>query len=97
MKKKINALLIIGAIAFAGFGFVASHKAGTPAIGLNIGNKAPELNFKNPEGKPYSLAKINKGKIRLPGAIYCRVSLKPRRMNNLPIGSKALQRGFFRS
>ena len=65
MKRKINAIIIIGAIAFAGFGFITSHKEGAPNIGLNVGNKAPELNFKNPEGKPYSLAKINKGKIVL--------------------------------
>lgn len=63
--KKINAAILILAIAFVGFGFITSHTGSAPAIGLNIGNKAPELNFKSPEGKSYSLAKVNKGKIVL--------------------------------
>ncbi len=63
--KKINILVLIAAISFAGFGFIAAQKKAAPAIGLNIGNKAPELNFKSPNGKEYSLTKVNKGKIVL--------------------------------
>jgi thiol-disulfide isomerase/thioredoxin len=65
--KKINISLLVLAIAFAAFGFVSSQKekSSAAAIGLNVGNKAPELNFKNPDGKEYSLTKIGKGKIVL--------------------------------
>ncbi len=63
--KKINAALLLLAISFVGFGFIAKYKGSTPAIGLNVGNKAPELNFKSPNGKQYSLAKVNKGKVVL--------------------------------
>ena len=62
--KKINVLIALAAFAMIGFGFVA-NKGEAPSIGLNVGNKAPELNFKNPEGKEISLANVNKGKIVL--------------------------------
>ena len=62
--KKVNVLIALTAFAMIGFGFVA-NKGEAPSIGLNVGNKAPELNFKNPEGKEISLANVNKGKIVL--------------------------------
>ena len=62
--KKVNVLIALAAFAMIGFGFVA-NKGEAPSIGLNVGNKAPELNFKNPEGKEISLANVNKGKIVL--------------------------------
>jgi len=34
-------------------------------VGVNVGNKAPELKFKSPEGKEYALSSVNKGKIVL--------------------------------
>lgn len=63
--KKNNSILLVLALAFIGFGFMVSHKGETATIGLNVGNKAPELNFKSPNDKEYSLAKVNKGKIVL--------------------------------
>ncbi len=63
--KKINLIIVVVAIAFVGVGFIGGQKGAAPTIGLNIGNKAPELKFKSPEGKEYSLEKVNKGKIVL--------------------------------
>lgn len=63
--KKINLFLLLAAVACVAFGFINTQKKESPAIGLNIGNKAPELNFKSPDGKEYSLAKVNKGKVVL--------------------------------
>jgi thiol-disulfide isomerase/thioredoxin len=61
--KKINAIILLLAISFAVFGFSKFNKKAE--IGLNIGNIAPELNYKNPEGKEISLQNIAKGKIVL--------------------------------
>jgi thiol-disulfide isomerase/thioredoxin len=70
--KKINILLVIVALSFVTFGFVKSKNGtepnlqaqGSEVIGTNIGNKAPELKFKNPEDKEISLSSL-KGKIVL--------------------------------
>jgi len=77
--KKINILLIITAITFTVFSFAynnepTSQLAGKYGalsqaddgikIGLNIGNKAPELVFNNPEGKSIALSSL-RGKIVL--------------------------------
>ena len=77
--KRINVLLIITAITFTAFSFIYKSEptrqlAGKYAvlsqaddgikIGLNIGNKAPELLFNNPDGKPIALSSL-KGKIVL--------------------------------
>jgi len=66
MMKNINSLLIVMAFATLAFGFI--YKNDTPqrgnVVGLEIGNKAPELTFNNPEGKPLSLSSY-KGNIVL--------------------------------
>lgn len=67
--KKINGILILVAIAFASVAFISKEKkqtqsAGDTIIGTNIGNKAPEIKFKNPEGKEIALSSL-KGKMVL--------------------------------
>jgi thiol-disulfide isomerase/thioredoxin len=71
--KKINVLLILAAVAVTGFGFIKGgasepitiQEAKTGAIvGVNIGNKAPEIKLKNLEGKEITLSSL-KGKIVL--------------------------------
>lgn len=70
--KKINIVLVVAAISVIGFGFINSnsknnstntHKGGA-VLGLNVGNIAPELKFKNPQGKEIALSSL-KGKIVL--------------------------------
>lgn len=61
--KKFNIILIAAAITFSFLGFVKTEKKAE--IGLNIGNKAPELKYKNPEGKVISLSELNKDRIVL--------------------------------
>jgi thiol-disulfide isomerase/thioredoxin len=61
--KKFNIVLIAAAITFVFLGFVKTEKK--PEVGLNIGNKAPELKYKNPEGKVISLSEVNKGRVVL--------------------------------
>jgi thiol-disulfide isomerase/thioredoxin len=63
--KKNNVLILVVAIAFVAVGFITGPKGAGPAVGLNIGDKAPELKFNSPDGKEYSLQKVNKGKIVL--------------------------------
>ena len=66
--KKLNILLILAATSVLAYGFIANND--TPAIqsgvmeGINVGNKAPDLNFKTPQDKELSLSSI-KGKIIL--------------------------------
>ena len=60
--KKVNILLILASISILGFGFVKFQTGGV--VGTNIGNKAPELKFKNPQDKEISLSSL-KGKIVL--------------------------------
>ena len=59
--KKVNILLVIAAMAIGSFGFI--NKQG-PAIGIEVGNKAPELKFKDPNGKEIALSSY-KGKVVL--------------------------------
>ena len=69
--KKINSLLIVLSLSFVAFGFVRSNlntttqqQSATEVVGNNIGNKAPELKFKNPQDKEIALSSL-KGKIVL--------------------------------
>jgi thiol-disulfide isomerase/thioredoxin len=70
--KKINILLIIVATSVVGFGFIKTGDKNTSkkeiiegaTVGINIGNKAPELKFNNPQGKEIALSSL-KGKIVL--------------------------------
>ena len=70
--KKINILLLLAAVSVTGFGFIKTTQsnkakqeaARAGAVGVEIGNKAPELKFNNPEGKEISLSSL-KGKIVL--------------------------------
>lgn len=70
--KKINILLILAAVSVTGFGFIKttqSNKAKQEAaksgiVGIEIGNKAPELKFNDPQGKEIALSSL-KGKIVL--------------------------------
>lgn len=70
--KKINVLLILAAVAVTGFGFIKKGTEPTSiqeaksgaVVGVNVGNKAPEIKLKNPEGKEITLSSL-KGKIVL--------------------------------
>lgn len=65
--KKLNILLILGAASILTFGFIKSNSQEAPngaVTGTNVGNKAPELKFSNPQGKELSLSSL-KGKIVL--------------------------------
>ncbi|NUM49544.1 MAG: TlpA family protein disulfide reductase [Flavobacteriales bacterium] len=66
--KKIAYFTLGSAIVFLAFAFtqkvVQNSKSKTETVGLNIGNKAPELNYKNPEGKELALSSL-KGKMVL--------------------------------
>ena len=63
--KKINLLLIAAAITTLAFGFIGSEeKSKGETVGVNIGNKAPELAFPSPEGKEIKLSSF-KGKVVL--------------------------------
>ncbi len=59
--KKVNIVLILAAVSVLAFGFI---KQTAPVVGTNVGNKAPELKFKNPNDKEISLSSL-KGKIVL--------------------------------
>ena len=67
--KKTNLLLLLAAIAFIAGGSILiggnykSHEP-KPAIGLNVGNLAPDLVFANPEGKMIKLSSL-RGKVVL--------------------------------
>jgi thiol-disulfide isomerase/thioredoxin len=61
MKNIKIALLALLAIGFVAVGFITKQQ---PQVGLNIGDKAPELKFKNPEGKEIALSSL-KGNIVL--------------------------------
>lgn len=64
---KIFAIAIIGFIGLASFvntNNPVPQQKGTNAVGLEIGNKAPELKFKNADGKDIALSSL-KGKMVL--------------------------------
>lgn len=69
--KKISLIAALTTFVFIAFAFTKSaiqnsntKKSKTETVGLNIGNKAPELNYKNPEGKEIALSSL-KGKLVL--------------------------------
>lgn len=63
-KSKLLTIAILGFICTTWLFPVKSNAQGTNAVGLEIGNKAPELKFKNPEGKEIALSSL-KGKMVL--------------------------------
>jgi len=66
--KKINILLTIAAVSVLAVGFVKiDKKQEAPSgavVGTNVGNKALDLKYKNPDGKEIALSSL-KGKIVL--------------------------------
>ena len=54
---------MLAVLSSAAFGFVKMLPADTK-VGLEVGNKAPELKYKNPEGKDIALSSL-KGKVVL--------------------------------
>jgi thiol-disulfide isomerase/thioredoxin len=60
LGKGILVLFIVASLAFV----ADTKKSAEPVIGIEIGNKAPELNFNNPEGKAIALSSM-KGKMVL--------------------------------
>ena len=62
--KKISLIIVIVAVVFIGFGFIASKQQGKPTVGIEIGNQAPELSFNNPDGTPIALSSL-KGNVVL--------------------------------
>src|ERR1700746_2340476 len=67
--KKANILLMLAAVSVLAFGFIKSSPAGQEdksgaVVGLNVGNKAPDLKFNDPQGKELSLYSL-KGKVVL--------------------------------
>ncbi|MES2591672.1 MAG: TlpA disulfide reductase family protein [Bacteroidota bacterium] len=68
--KKINILIILAAVSVTGFGFIKTEsdketvKQEAAAVGINVGNKAPDLKFANPDGKEIALSSL-KGKVVL--------------------------------
>ncbi len=62
--KKINIILVVLAFATITYGFIHATKTAEAPVGLNIGNKAPDLKFNSPDGKPIALSSL-KGKIVL--------------------------------
>ncbi len=59
--RKVNFIIALLALATIIFGF-ASYKKQNAQTGINIGNKAPELKFKSPDGHEISLNEVNKGR-----------------------------------
>ena len=74
--KKIQSILLIGLVLFGIYSFVSNENTnsefeiittmpeGEPVEGTSVGNKAPELKFKSPEGKEIALSDL-KGKMVL--------------------------------
>lgn len=59
--KKLNIILSVAALAALTLGFINTYPQDT---GLNIGNKAPELKYENPDGEVMALSEL-KGNIVL--------------------------------
>ncbi len=68
LMKKINILLVLAATSVLAFGFIKNGSKNSPpadaVVGIDIGNKAPELKFNNPQNKEIALSSL-KGKIVL--------------------------------
>jgi thiol-disulfide isomerase/thioredoxin len=62
--KKLNLLLCTAAIAISAMGFIMNGSTGDPKVGTDIGDKAPELKFKDPSDKEIALSSLH-GKIVL--------------------------------
>ncbi len=63
--KKVNIFLGLAAVAVVAFGFIYQPSTDgavkvTGNTGTNIGDKAPEIILKNPEGKEIRLSTVNK-------------------------------------
>jgi thiol-disulfide isomerase/thioredoxin len=58
--KLLLTSLVLGATLFAGTAFApdARPEGGDPKIGVNIGDRAPELAYANPEGKVLKLSEL---------------------------------------
>jgi thiol-disulfide isomerase/thioredoxin len=56
MKNNINKLIAIVAIAILAFGFITKEPINQE--GLKVGSKAPDLKYKNPQGKEIALSSI---------------------------------------
>jgi thiol-disulfide isomerase/thioredoxin len=63
--KKINFFIALIAFSTLVWGFSNKLAGADATVGLNIGNKAPEMVYKTPDGKDLSLSSVNKGKIVL--------------------------------
>lgn len=66
--KKANIILLLAAVSVLAFGFIKGDpsqddKSGA-VVGINVGNKAPELKFMNPQGNELALSSL-KGKVVL--------------------------------
>jgi len=69
MTRYLKGLFLITLVSIIGYGFDFAptekrDQSGETIVGLKIGNKAPELNYKDPNGKQISLSSL-KGKIVL--------------------------------
>jgi thiol-disulfide isomerase/thioredoxin len=60
--NKLNVFITLCAVSIIAMSFAIKNKS---TVGLNIGNKAPELVYTSPDGKSYKLSEVNKGKIVL--------------------------------
>ena len=49
--KKLNIFLVLAAVAFTCFAFIKTTSGQAAGEGTEVGNKAPEIKLKTPEGK----------------------------------------------